>query len=217
MKLCNLYRYFCWCTIKRKIKTKEKSLESIQWFVEKVIAHHCNTYIFSANKIWNSEKNKELNEIISNNLSNPINYRIWQTLFYENHKIFLHGNEILKYADKTNEEGMQQKFWPSLSLTQNCKYFKNSYDWLLNRNEDRASSGLDDPIQDENSLRNEKLIDTKFQSSLFGRVFPLSLLATLPFHCHPPSWTTGCHWLTTDEIDGWSELIRRGGFYWRFS
>lgn len=59
-----------------------------------------------------------------------------------------------------------------LSLTQNCKYFKNSYDWLLNRNEDRASSELDDLIQDENSPRNEKLIDTKFQSSLFGRVFP---------------------------------------------
>lgn len=98
---------------------------------------------------------------------------------YENNKIFVHLKWNSKYADKTNEEGAAN-ILTDLSLTQNCKYFKNSYDWLLNRNEDRASSELDDPIQDENSPRNEKLIDTKFQSSLFGRVFSLSLFATLP-------------------------------------
>lgn len=42
----------------------------------------------------------------------------------------------------------------------------------------RASSELDDLIQDENSPRNEKLIDTKFQSSLFGRLPPFSVCHT---------------------------------------
>lgn len=63
-------------------------------------------------------------------------------MLYENNKIFVHLKWNSKYADKTNEEGMQQIFWPILAWHRiaNISRTRTTGSWIETKIERRRSS-----------------------------------------------------------------------------